>query len=64
MTATAVKSDMMPFPWWVVLIQGILTLLLGILFIASPATTLIISIQILGIYWLIDGVFSLVRIFI
>jgi uncharacterized membrane protein HdeD (DUF308 family)/predicted flap endonuclease-1-like 5' DNA nuclease len=50
-------------PWWLVLISGISAILLGLLLFARPAATLIILIQILGIYWLISGVVSLVSLF-
>jgi uncharacterized membrane protein HdeD (DUF308 family) len=51
-------------PWWVVLIQGIAAVILGILLLISPASTTIILIQFLGIYWLVGGVMDIVRIFL
>ncbi len=60
-TATARAYE---FPWWLVLIQGIAALILGLLLLISPGMTTFILIQFLGIYWLIDGIFSIVRIFI
>ena len=50
-------------PWWLVLISGISAILLGLILFAKPAATLTILIQILGIYWLISGVVSLVSLF-
>ena len=46
-------------PWWLVLIQGIAYLIIGILLLSSPGSTLLIIIQILGIYWIISGALSL-----
>ena len=50
--------------WWLVLLQGIAVLILGILLITNPAVTVATLVIFLGIYWLIDGVFSLIRIFV
>ena len=60
---TTVKEGLEDFPWWLVLIQGIAALILGLLLVTSPGMTTVILIQLLGIYWLIDGIFSIVRIF-
>lgn len=64
MTASTVSEKLEGYPWWLVLVQGIVALLLGILLVVSPQKTTVILIQILGIYWLVDGIFSLVRIFL
>ncbi len=47
------------FPWWIVLLWGILALLVGIMFLASPGITTVIFITFLGAYWLVGGIFSL-----
>jgi len=49
--------------WWVVLLQGIATLILGILLLSSPFITSLTFIIFIGAYWLVDGIFSLIRIF-
>jgi uncharacterized membrane protein HdeD (DUF308 family) len=51
-------------PWWLLLIEGIALVILGILWLANPATTTIIFVQVLGIYWLVAGIFKLVSIFL
>ena len=51
-------------PWWVVLIEGIAAIILGILLLINPGSTTVLIIQFLGIYWFIDGIMSIVRIFI
>ena len=62
MTATAEPAA--NIPWWLVLIQGISLIIIGVLLLISPGMSTLILIQFLGIYWLIDGIFSLVRIFL
>lgn len=51
-------------PWWLVLLEGIALLILGFLFLSSPAKTAIVVTQVLGIYWLIAGIFKIIAIFI
>lgn len=64
MQATGVKrAELSAFPWWVALVQGIASFILGILLLISPGVTTLLLIQFLGIYWLIQGIFSIVRIF-
>jgi uncharacterized membrane protein HdeD (DUF308 family) len=52
-----------PDLWWLLLLEGIATIILGILFISQPAGTLKVFVIFLGVYWLIEGIFSLIRIF-
>jgi uncharacterized membrane protein HdeD (DUF308 family) len=52
-----------PIQWWLVLIQGIATLLIGIFLLTDPVTTSRMIVFYIGIYWLVTGVLSLVRIF-
>ena len=51
-------------PWWLVLIQGILLVVVGILLFTNTGATVVVLAQILAIYWLISGVLELVSIFI
>ena len=51
-------------PWWLVLIQGILLVVIGILLFTNTGATVVVLAQILAIYWLISGVLELVSIFI
>lgn len=41
--------------WWLLLLQGIFTVLIGLMLMFSPVATTIILIRILGFYWLIAG---------
>src|SRR3974377_900637 len=61
-TATAVSE--LGFPWWVVLVEGIFALIFGILLITAPVSTSVFLVTVLGFYWLIRGIFSIVEIFL
>jgi uncharacterized membrane protein HdeD (DUF308 family) len=58
---TTNKNDL---AWWIILIQGILSIIIGVLFLVSPGMTVLVLVQFLGIYWLVGGVLSLVSIFV
>jgi uncharacterized membrane protein HdeD (DUF308 family) len=47
-------------PWWLVLIEGILLIIIGIMFFVSPYQTLVTAVWVLGFYWLIRGIIDLV----
>ena len=51
------------FPWWLLLVQGIIALLVGVALLASPGKTMLVIITFLGAYWLVSGFFSLISIF-
>lgn len=59
----------MPIPvvksahWWVFLLQGIAAIIVGAMLITEPGVTLLALIPLLGSYWLVTGVLSLVRMF-
>ena len=61
-TATAVSET--AFPWWVVLVEGIFALIFGLLLITAPGSTSLFLVTVLGFYWLIRGIFSIIEIFI
>lgn len=61
-TASAIEEPV-SFPWWAVLIQGIFSILIGLLLLTDPGATTLVIVQFIGIYWLVTGVFSLVGIF-
>jgi len=48
------------FPWWLVFLQGLAALILGIAFLAFPYRTLFLMVVFLGAYWFVTGIFSLV----
>src|SRR5262245_42417226 len=51
-------------PWWLGLLGGIAAIIIGFLFLSSPAMTIAIIIQFLGFYWLFTGVLDLVSLFV
>ena len=64
MAEATMTSEERVFPWWVVLIEGIAAIIIGILLLANPRITTAVLIQFLGIYWLIVGIIDIVRIFL
>lgn len=44
-----------PDAWRMVVLQGILTLAVGMLIILHPQRTLVVLLQILGVFWVIEG---------
>jgi len=48
------------FPWWLVLLWGILSLIVGILFLATPGITTVLLITFIGAYWFVGGIFALI----
>ena len=63
MTTTSLSSPPSNI-WWLFLLQGIAGILLGLMLITAPGTTLIAIVTFLGFYWLITGVLSLVQMFV
>lgn len=47
------------FPWWSVLLWGICAIILGILFLTSPVITTLSLITLMGAWWFVGGLFSL-----
>jgi uncharacterized membrane protein HdeD (DUF308 family) len=46
-------------PWWLVLLWGLLSLIIGIMFLTTPGITTLLMITFLGAYWLVGGFFTL-----
>ena len=53
-----------PVPWWLLLIEGIVAIVVGILLLMNPAKMTVLLVQVLAIYWLIKGIISIISIFI
>ena len=60
---TAAVSTPATNRWWLVLLQGIAAIILGLLLLASPGAAVATLVVFIGIYWLVDGLFSIIRIF-
>lgn len=57
------RVDELGIPWWAVLVQGIAGLMIGLFLVTAPGTTTLALVRVLGYYWLISGILSIVRIF-
>ena len=64
MTTATAKQQVPMAPWWLVLLEGIALIIVGLLLLTDPAATTLFLVQVLGIYWLIKGIFELVGMFI
>jgi uncharacterized membrane protein HdeD (DUF308 family) len=64
MTAFAQRTEEKGFPWWLVLLEGIVAAILGLFLLTAPGATLFVLVQVLGIFWLVGGLFRIVSIFL
>jgi uncharacterized membrane protein HdeD (DUF308 family) len=66
--ATASQVQTKQRPWWLTLITGIAALIVGAILLWAPAKTKVETYQVLvamlGIYWLVVGIFDIIAIFI
>jgi uncharacterized membrane protein HdeD (DUF308 family) len=51
-------------PWWIMLLWGILTLIVGAMFLITPARTMELLIVFLGAWWLVGGIFTIASLFV
>lgn len=51
-------------PWWLVLIEGLALLLLGLMLLVNTGEATLVLMIFVGVYWLIAGVFRIMSIFI
>jgi uncharacterized membrane protein HdeD (DUF308 family) len=64
MTTAALPAQSVKQFWWIALLQGICAIIIGALLVAEPAETFLALLPLIGIYWLVIGILSIVRIFI
>jgi uncharacterized membrane protein HdeD (DUF308 family) len=62
-TATAPASQQSNV-WWLFLLQGIAAIILGLMLLTAPGATLLVMVTFLGFFWLIEGILSLVHVFV
>jgi uncharacterized membrane protein HdeD (DUF308 family) len=61
MTAQGAQMGQKPWiPWWLVLIQGIILLILGGYLLAYPLQTLFVLLIFLGAYFFVGGIFAII----
>jgi uncharacterized membrane protein HdeD (DUF308 family) len=51
-------------PWGLVLVEGIVVALLGLILLVAPGASLVFLVELLGIYLLIAGIFRIIGIFL
>jgi uncharacterized membrane protein HdeD (DUF308 family) len=51
-------------PWWLVLVEGIVVAVLGLVLLVAPGASLVFLVWLLGIYLLIAGIFRIVGLFL
>ena len=51
-------------PWWLLLIGGIASIILGILLLTSPVKTTNALVLVLAIWWIIQGIFTIIGMFL
>ena len=64
MTAATETNETRQTYWWLILLEGIALIILGFLMLTNTAQATLIFIQVLGIYWLIAGIFKIISIFL
>ena len=64
MTTGTVSAEGQVYPWWLVLLQGIVAVIVGLFLLTAPGATMVFLVLLMGYYWLISGIFSIVSIFI
>ena len=60
----ALSMETKAMPWWLILIEGFLAIIVGILLFTSTAQTMVGLIVFLGLYWLIKGIFDIISMFV
>lgn len=63
-TTDTAGTESLPVPWWLVLLEGIAAVIIGIFLLTSPGITLFALVQVTGFFWLIGGIFRIVSIFV
>jgi uncharacterized membrane protein HdeD (DUF308 family) len=50
-------------PWWLVLMEGVAAIIIGILLFLAPQATLELVIQLFGLFWLVGGILRVAHTF-
>jgi uncharacterized membrane protein HdeD (DUF308 family)/predicted flap endonuclease-1-like 5' DNA nuclease len=58
------NTQAVPVPWWLVLIEAIAAIIIGFLLLINPGSTTVVLVRLLGFYFLISGVLSIISIFV
>lgn len=49
-----------PTAWWILLLEGVVALIVGLFILISPTKTAILLLQLVGVYWVISGGLELI----
>ena len=63
-TDSALSLETKAMPWWLILIEGILAIIIGFLLFTSTVQTMAAIVVFLGLYWLIKGIFDIISMFV
>ena len=50
-------------PWWVILVEGIVAIAIGILILINPSNALQMFVRLLGVFFIVKGILGIVSIF-
>lgn len=66
MSTNTRTADAQPvsIPWWLVLIEALAAIVIGLLLLISPGSTMVVLVRLLGFYFLFTGILSIISIFI
>jgi uncharacterized membrane protein HdeD (DUF308 family) len=64
MEMSAESTEGTPIPWWLILLEGIAAVIIGLFLLTAPGITLVFLVQVTGFFWLIGGIFRIVSIFV
>lgn len=64
MTAYTERTEGAGIPWWLVLLEGIAAVIIGLFLLTAPGITLLFLVQVAGFFWLFGGVLRVVSIFV
>jgi Uncharacterized conserved protein len=59
-TESEIKYEVSKAPWWSVLLEGIIAIIIGLFLLYEPITTTTLLVQILAIFWLLEGIVSVI----
>lgn len=61
---TSAMAAIETYPWWLVLLSGIIAIILGIVLLFWPGTTLLVLVTFIGVYWFVTGILVIISAFI
>lgn len=56
--------EALQIPWWIVLLEGLISIILGLFLLFEPVETTITLMQILGIFWLLGGILTILSLLV